>query len=917
MILPLQLRHSPNAVATADADAWFVPGASVDHWLEVICAAGLADADTALFVVPRSLEDRTPAGLLVVPENVAPATSPAGLPCRQIAGRIFVPVDAGLQPPGTDAEVRELCALPVAFYHPTLGFSGFDEESALRVADLIEAPSEVAAHWNAARSGPPPLPELETLLLAQPPSLDDVLGDAKDDIGSEPPKDLPPAPNEPKENPIAKSGRALRRIFVQGVQGAIGKLPQTGAGGSWADAVKKWANQQLHSISKELDTIRNKELHRLLHLLKTDPEAGLRHALPLNQQPHRGLAPPGGQLGYQNPNFNLSQLGGGGPADFWNVPADLQALLRQRYREMADRELRLGRHRRAAYIYAHLLGDLISAANALKQGQHFREAALIYDEHLKDPLGAAQCLAEGGFLLEAIERYEKLGRWLDVADLHERLGNRDAAHSAIRRVIDDLLAQDDRLGAAKLLDERLRATEEALDVLARAWPSSRQAASCVGAWFQMMARLGRHEGALERLAQFRRETISTRQVSPLLGALREPARDFPNETVRHRAADLMRVLIARQLERTSPTADEAGHLMEFLVRLAPEDRLLPRDVNRQLLTYRERVVARPSPPKAPPPLPGKRPEILRRFQLPGKVQWLQLRSDWHYFYALGITGNRLNLVRGVWEGIVQGLAWDCQPATVKHGLIFAPSGEHGDAVLLASTTGSRFAEKRFPANDQFFGQSCVAGSPGWLTPQHWPLAVGTTTIWTAHVAAGRAVLSCHDKRGRLQRTVDVTAELLEGAERETATRLSLVAMDNEAAIALGNRLVLTASERPPERIELPGQVIGLVPTLPHVRKGVAALLEHGVAMHWVGRANLLELERDLASPLATFVPGGPTVLISGHQMVLLDLDSRGVQHVTRVSLSGEKPVGVSATASPGQFAVLGAQGEMTVFRISR
>src|SRR6185369_12890361 len=98
------------------------------------------------------------------------------------------------------------------------------------------------------------------------------------------------------------------------------------------------------------------------------------------------------------------------------------------------------RHRRAAYIYAELLGDLVSAANAFKQGKLFREAALLYEDHLKNPLEAARCLAEGGLLLEAIELFEKLERWLDVADLQERAGNQAAATEAIRRVVNERLA---------------------------------------------------------------------------------------------------------------------------------------------------------------------------------------------------------------------------------------------------------------------------------------------------------------------------------------------------------------------------------------------------------------------------------------------------------------------------------------------
>lgn len=93
------------------------------------------------------------------------------------------------------------------------------------------------------------------------------------------------------------------------------------------------------------------------------------------------------------------------------------------------------------------------------------------------------------------------------------------------------------------------------------------------------------------------------------------------------------------------------------------------------------------------------------------------------------------------------------------------------------------------------------------------------------------------------------------------------------------------------------------------------MLEHGAVLHWVGAPGLIELDRDLGSPLGTFVPGGPLVLLSDSHLLLLDVDSRGVQKVTRAELTGQRPVGITATSSPGQFAVLGEKGEMTVYRV--
>jgi hypothetical protein len=353
-------------------------------------------------------------------------------------------------------------------------------------------------------------------------------------------------------------------------------------------------------------------------------------------------------------------------------------------------------------------------------------------------------------------------------------------------------------------------------------------------------------------------------------------------------------------------------LTEFLVRLAPQDRLLARDANRHL-SGRRSAELRPRQ-VTPPPLPGNKPVLVRRFELPRQMEWLHLRNEWHWFFAVGVTPRRTTLVRGVWEGELQSLSWDCPAEAVKNSLVFEPTHERGSRVVLTTLSGPLLDEKRFPAADRFFGLECVAGTPAWLKPQHWPAAFGEDSVWAAHVAGGRAVLSCLDKRGRLQRTIDVTGELLSGAERSQSTRLCLAAFPNGAAIALGNRLVLTG-DTGLTRVELPGQAVGLFATLPHTRKGIAVMLEHGAVLHWIGAPGLIELDHDLNSPLGAFVPGGPLVLVSDAQTILLDVDARGVQKVTRVELTGQRPVGVTGTASPGQFALLGAKGEMTVYRV--
>jgi tetratricopeptide (TPR) repeat protein len=961
MILTLQLRHDPAAQQATD-DAWFINGNDPARWLDELARTGLAQTETRLFIISRPAnlpelwanEHRGPPrpgplpkeseqisgessnaflpqgegrgegegtahqpnvhGLLAVPGSGSTASpSPAAIPCRLLAGRLFIPADAILEPPVSEAEIRELCPWPLAFLHPTLGLSHFENDDALRVWDLIDTPLERTAQWNFARHGQPALPPLTAIILARPPTIDDIFGSAPEEIGTEPLDDLPPADGELRDDAISKSLRDVKKFIAKGLTRALSGGTQSGRGGKWLKSVETWANRQLGQVSEQLQKLRNKELHRLLSLLDKDPEAGLRHAIPMSNFPHRGVTPPGARLGQRSPDFDARRLGGR-PADFWAIPYDLQEVLRRRYREMADREMQLGRFRRAAYIYAELLGDLVSAAHALKRGKFFREAALIYEEQLHNPLEAARCLAEGGLLLEAIERYEKHARWLEAAELYERLGDHAAAASAIRRVVNECLAQDDILGAAKLVEERLRLPDEAIDLLRNAWPSSRQAAACTGTLFQILARTGQHEIATEHLGMIGLAPVPNAQVLPLLTALGGPARDYPDAQVRHCASDFSRVLISHQLKRPDLGSDNADRLMERLVRLAPEDRLLARDGNRHLADRRN--AERLARTLAPPPPAGKKPVIIRKFDLPRQIEWAQLRSEWHWFFTVGFTRKRMTVLRGIWEGEFQSLTWDW-----NHTLsLFEPTAERGKTLAISMLTTVPVPRKSFPASDALFNQECCVGTPTWIpSGLNICTAFEADAVWTLNVDQnGRLILSCHDKSGNLQRTLDITDPLHEGRDPNGGNgRWQMAALAQGVAVTTDNRLVVTQPDGKLVSLTLPHQAERLYPTLPHTRQGVAVMLKHGAVMHWRGTQELIELDRDIESPQAAFVPGGPLVLVSGSQGILLEVDTRGVHGVTRFELTSKNPIGVCSTSNPGQFAVLDTKGEMVVYQVPR
>ncbi|HRX82387.1 MAG TPA: hypothetical protein P5307_25145, partial [Pirellulaceae bacterium] len=218
--IPLAIRHrSQREHATV---AWLLPGGDPASWLEEMIDWGVSLDTLRLFPLPTSRADRTVAGVLVVrrlSEAVDCHTTasegwrtsrvkPTAIQYGVVAERLFLPVDAILQPQIDDRELANLFSPDIVAYvfHPTIGLLGFDEASVLRVRDLLNLPSTAASNWDAARPGLKINERLVSIELADPPTLESIFQEAKEDIGSQSSSisQLPPIPNEPSNGPISK-----------------------------------------------------------------------------------------------------------------------------------------------------------------------------------------------------------------------------------------------------------------------------------------------------------------------------------------------------------------------------------------------------------------------------------------------------------------------------------------------------------------------------------------------------------------------------------------------------------------------------------------------------------------------------------------------------------------------------------------
>ena len=622
----LPLRLIP-ANARQPAAAGFLPGSDTAAWLEEMARHPQA----RFYAVPNSVEDAQAGGLLIIPDR-APHFGPRVLPCILEHGKVAVLCGTALDPVLSLEEAQRLLVYFHYFFHPTLGLVAFEETDAILPESLIVSPLPSPVSWLHAVPGLPHHPRLSRVSLIIAEGEAGLFGGAADEIGRHTPKDLQSgAPLLDRLRDRLVSGTASLGMGLLKSLGALAKQfgsaqkppprpapgkPPAVSGPGPLERLASWASVNLEKLAQK----RQSEVDRLMKLLESNPDLGLRYALPLTSDSSRGKAPPGWQLGERNPTFGGRFFGG--PADVWNLAPQTQWQLQQKYRELANRELAAGRYERAAYILAELLGDWHAAAGALAKGHFYQEAVRIYLTRLNNKALAAQCLEEGGLLADAILLYAELGLHEKCGDLMRRLGKEPEARQAYQEAIK---GSTDRLHDARILFEKLDQPGLALSVLASGYPNSSQAAQCLERQFDYLGRLNARENALilaHSLAQPSHQIADRLEMAKTLRLLHQKHHDAE---VRGRLSIVATSLIGEAL--AAGTSQEK-QLLSLLPQFAEADLLLRRDADRYA-TVRESARKKAGKAEASPS--AAKVVLLHR----GSVQLPKVCEDWSRILSHG------------------------------------------------------------------------------------------------------------------------------------------------------------------------------------------------------------------------------------------------------------------------------------------
>ncbi len=955
----VRLVYDPGHTAT-EVRGWYLPCCEPSSWLAAVALE--STSTTQYYLAPVSLRDSHADGLIALREANSPAnlpTPPGAVPLsaiQDVSNRItlWLPWMTGLagKVPARDLldQLQATAGEHYVWLPPdVLGddrLIGLHADDAIDLSMLVKPPRRADSAEHTLWLAPPTVPTLPERLagLQIHPSLiapnsfiqeQQSIGGDGDDLMSI---------DEQGRSSGGGMGSMAGRMFRQGLMKIIKTIEGLAQGKSTektkgsdeptprspkSQPVQKKVAGGTGSLLKQmqhmLNAQREKQLKKLLALMARDPDRALKYAIPMGPQAApRGMGQPGSQLGTNNVDFSLDGLfGGGRPADLWRINYELQAKLQASYRAQADRELAAGRYRRAAYILAHLLGDLSNAARVLENGKFFLEALALY-RHLQRPLDQARCLRASGQLAESAEMYESLKQFETAAEIWSSINNHTAATNAYEKACSAALEAGDVFKAVKILDANLRDPVRAEELLWQQWPRGQKPVDCMRLAFERLATQARIAEAHQRLEEVIAQTGPAEQTS-LAILCRNLHASFPDRQLRTRAEDQCRLSAVHRVQLLSN--EERRQRMNILSSLHPHDLQLQRDVRRferdqtrdELKLQPETGKSKVGPLRALSSLKlasGQyyaakiiRQHLLTISRAPGQIVFSRYASLSHSTSHVHHCKCRLD-------------AWDknavpcihfhtlSDPVNVRVGYVNVPI----ESQLLTSPLGG----------DDFWILNCVDSNEGQLvgigddgSEWYWdshemlltrrlhnlPQALGPSE--TLRLLLLQKLMETHDDDVSEPHTLDFAQ-----------SRCELLLHNNKAVIAYGKSLISAKGDDVQELAQFRSPIRWMVGSMPQTRPRLLVATTDGLYMVMLDGAEPPEcILRDMTFTKASFLSSGFIAATTESELLLFRRSTTATRLVDRQPLQMASVVDILALTAE-TVGVLFDQGLMQRWRLN-
>jgi hypothetical protein len=523
--MTIQVAYQLRRRAWAEpAAALFVPSRDPRELLG-ICASLQVDPFERVFDVEGGLLLK-----LAVPVAVP---VPGAVRLRALAEALYVPADATLVPALLDDEAAGLVRDWGLVFLPGGRVLLFDRHAPIELGGLLTARALERLKWS---SLPEPRRLADRLMcvsieLPEPSPEEFYRALAREVQRGQPPPDQPTAKDQQQSEGTDQTPGDDRTRTGEAGQGSASGADSGGRGFPSAAGMVDAAQRLFARAGRAVELLKEKVrpepadhsalIRKLVREFREgDPARALRRAIPIVNPDEPSVPRRDYRLPWSDAIYRLADLlRRPGRGEAWGVRYAQPRAVREladEYRKAAERAVRQGDFRRAAYIYGVLLADDRMAAKALGRGGLHHDAAVLYLNKLNDPAAAAMAFEAAGMVDRALAIHRQLGSHEAAGDLLRRLGDDSEAVVEYQKAAAALVAgaSNDHLRAGQLLLEKARRSDLAAELFQTGWDQhvSANSARCGLA----LARLHAERGSIE-LFRSLLDQADARFESPALG----------------------------------------------------------------------------------------------------------------------------------------------------------------------------------------------------------------------------------------------------------------------------------------------------------------------------------------------------------------------------------------------------------------
>lgn len=403
--------------------------------------------------------------------------------CQLVSTNLFIPERSVVSPAMSEKEIQKLFSSGVHIIHPEFGLVELSEP--IDFHELLITPVERPIQITRPHDGIFIPKEIRSFQVQSTPQ-QDVLKNLEENIF--------PKHEKMKDESLTVWEKTklgfYRFIFTakQEAEKTISSSQETSLGEKlkmFFDRIfksgPKWS--QLQQDFEDLEGRNQKEIDKLMNLLKNNPEEALKYAIPLDGDGiTRGGAAARFDLSKRWTDFSLFKNNGNGTNGSINLGDHFHTLHNQ-YQATALELVQKKDYHKAAFVYMKLLKNYSQAAEALELGEYYQEAATIYLKHGHNKLKAAQCYEKGNFITEAIDLYKTLNDNEKVGDLYMRISNQRQAMVYYEKVVENYKINHQYIKASAVYIGKMKDPIAGQGSLLEGWNMNKDAVNCLRTYF--------------------------------------------------------------------------------------------------------------------------------------------------------------------------------------------------------------------------------------------------------------------------------------------------------------------------------------------------------------------------------------------------------------------------------------------------